>query len=551
MTIYPDTLHKNSKTYSANRDKDKPDTEQITDRYEGASRDEMSDLSLPGSFFEEFPDMNPDRVHKYHARYLRVIARELIKRSKFKRGLGIQFGLKTAIDNCGSFNYNNKKHYIWTVFNRIHPIITVIDKGNNMKKQVTSAIISDQYYDLLISSADATEIMKLWFADATHSEFKLVPVDMTSLEHFIASTEESIDAGGRPAYISGLKRNLRHAKMIQVVANHMVDSGVSDTPVWVHQHKMSEYGRRYYHGLSVQSVHRELRRAALGGYYQYDLNAAVYAIKLMIVEKIYKDMDVDMRGQYSHTEDYLDLKKGIRKQLARHIKNYPDGERLVKQAITAIGFGAKLQSAAWTDENNEQQLGAITDIIKNEEDRNRFMNDPWVKAFVKEQEVMTNVIYESWIRDEAFKQKMMTVPNSLSPSGRLKKSAVVAYLFQHREREIIEEVFGDMDYTMDIHDAVVSVEKLDLLEIRTRLQGISKWLKIEEEYKSGYYSQRFDADLQAHKAFIDQEERDAAKHYGTHTKPTRVWRDSVKQHDGNTSAYTGSSNEVEATWLWQ
>jgi hypothetical protein len=244
------------------------------------------------------------------------------------------------------------------------------------------------------------------------------------------------------------------------------------------------------------------------------------------------------------------MKKGIRRRLAKHIEHYPDGERLVKQAITAIGFGAKLQSAAWTDDNNDQKLGAITDIIKNEQDRNRFMNDPWVTEFVKEQERMTTELYEWWSRLPSFHEKMMTVPNATSPSGKLKKSAVVAYLFQHTERAIIEEVFGDMDYTMDIHDAVVSKDQLDLAEIKSRLAVWSEFLQVEEDVSNGYYNPANDAELVAHKQFIVEEERAARQHCGTHTLPGKVWRQSVKQHDGNNSAYGGGTEAVVASWLW-
>ena len=76
-------------------------------------------------------------------------------------------------------------------------------------------------------------------------------------------------------------------------------------------------------------------------------------------------------------------------------------------------------------------------------------------------------------------------------------------------------------------------------------------MKIEEESKGGYYNVDNDVDVQAHKAFIAQEERDAAAYYGTHTKPGKVWVTNTRQHDGNMLPYTGNKEIVEANWLWQ
>lgn len=540
-------------SYTANRYNINKSIPTYSDPYEAMSRAESDVLSLPGSFMEAFPNLSSDRAHKYHARYLRAIASQLIERMRYKTGMSIQFASKVARDQCNTLNYDKARHSIWDIFHQHQPIINILDRGNNMTKKISNATISDQYYDLLIETADSEQILEIWFKDCgPDSDVVYVPVDMTSLDHFIMMADGIIANSSTKSadYISGVKRNRRHALMIQVVAQSMVDRGITPQPTWPHIPAPSAYGRRYYKGLSVQSVHKELRRAALGGYFQYDLHAAVYAIKLMIVQNIYKEYDVDFFGEFTYTKEYLELKSGIRKRLAKHIMGYPDPIKLVKQAITAVGFGARLQAGAWQDDSDNWHRTAISDIIKNEADRTRFMADPWVAAFVEEQAKMTDVMYEYYSLDSEFVQQLKEVPNMMTPSGRLKKNQVVAYLFQHAERAIMEDVFGDLEYTMDIHDAVVSKDRLDLLQIKTKLAAWSEFLQVEEDQSNGYYNIENDVEVQAHKAFIQQEERDAALYYGSHNKPGKVWRQAVKQHDGNRSAYTGSGNEVVAEHLW-
>jgi hypothetical protein len=490
------------------------------------------------SFLRAHPDYKfVDRLPRYVLRYFNAIREQVIRQGTHKTGVSYSFSLQRARDQCQQITINKRRQSAWAVFHQIHPIIQVLEEGSNMTGKVSKVLISDRYLDLLIKTADGPELISSWYSDAdTDSEVEYIPIDHNSLNHYIMATEQDIATATNDKYKDKLTRSLRQARQIQVVADYLMTTGITQEYAWPHIGKPSSYGRTYYTGLSLHNCNREVRRAAIGTHFQYDIEAAVYAIKLMLVDNIYTELGETTYGEFVNTKEYLDYKSPIRRRLAKHITKYSEPLRVVKTAMTAVGFGARLQNSSWTDDDI-RQYGSLTTIIKDPEDRQRFITDPWVVQFVREQQKMTDIIAAYWIRDEEMSAIMRTVPNMLTPTGKFRKNQVVCYMFQQMEQQIMNAVFADQPYLVRIHDACISKTPLNMLLINQRLQQISPYLSIDRTYSNGYYRECNDHELVEHVDRITREEQVVAK---MHDKPMH-WPElsKIKKMFTETEHYTG------------
>ena len=500
---------------------------------------------FPKGYFDMFfKGLSRDKAEKYWNRYIKV-NEDMIKRElAYGNTSHMYLSLYDANIKCGSFRHNGERISIWHNFYKFCPLFTVIQKGNNLSKEpkLSYVEVKPEYLDLLISTQDAQEIMRIWYADTT-TKPDPIKIDDVGLRHYIISCERALEDSPNAQYARTVRDNMNAAKQIVLVSDHLQAQGISADPAWLHFEKPSPYGRVYYSGVSLQNVSKEVRRAALGKHYSYDLVAAQYAVRLAIAHDILSqghtgDKD-PLYGMFTNTKEYLDKRSSIRKKLAQHIKHYPDGEKLIKQAINAIGFGAKLGRGSWIDGNGQRQYAAISSIIQNKQDCDRFLNDPWVIEFCKEQQDLTDLIVDHYLKDSNWVNSVKHLPNMVTPTGRISKSHVMAYWYQHMEHTIIKHITQDIPVVIGLHDGFVTRQRCNMVELRSRLADISPYLQIEEEEHQAYrVTDPYEEEL-AHKQFIKQQEQMVARMAG---KPTHVPQ--VKQHSvvytQQSDHYTGS-----------
>ena len=181
------------------------------------------------------------------------------------------------------------------------------------------------------------------------------------------------------------------------------------------------------------------------------------------------------------------MKSSIRKQLAKHITKYPNPEKLVKEAITAIGFGARIGGGSWQIDG-EWQTTSIEDIIMNQTDRHNFMNDPWIKQFVREQHAITTIITDEFKNDKQFLETVANVPNMFK-NNKIRKSQIMSYLFQHTEKRIMDTITQNIPVVARIHDSFVTLDKLSLqqiTDIKYQLSNIDSLMTIDCEELHGW-----------------------------------------------------------------
>lgn len=457
---------------------------------------------VPKAFTDKFPDMSESKAQKHYDTYLSLLRHVLLKRMPFLTSNYTFISLDRLWTK--EFQYKNKRYYVWNEFKDLRPFFVVLeDKKGNGRKKLTNQqqglqytlnsevfIMNQKLIDFLIDTADVNELVSMFYGELTPElidTVEVVPVDISSLTGFIENTQNELARAkynNNPKHEATLYRNLRQAKYVKIISEFFFtaynDYVLPQIP------NPSPYGRVYYKGINIQNISKEVRAAALGDHVAYDLNAAVYAIKLMMAKRVLNDQGISDIGKYTYTKEYLDSKSQIREKLANHLVAYRtaggDSVKLVKDAITAIGFGARIGGGSWKIDG-EWHTTSIEDIIFNKNDRMNFMNDPWVKQFVKEQHQMTNEITKAFIESEGFVESVMDVPNMFK-NGKIRKSQVMSYLFQHTEKQIMDVITENIPVIARVHDSFITKKKLSVdqtLELKSKLNHIDNLMTIDFE----------------------------------------------------------------------
>ena len=252
--------------------------------------------------------------------------------------------------------------------------------------------MTDREIDILLgeSEDEQSKLIALIYPDIDeldtrekiNERFHVAEVDIESLKNYIVwlSTEAK--------HYSPSKKQaaLRQARIILAVAQYFDGK-------YLQRKKPSPFGRTYYEGISVQSVNKDLRRAMLGNSWCYDIRSSVIAWKMGFATEYIaaKEPSADLRRTFSSTLNYLEDKQDyvatVRHYTFKSDSNCePDFQKkLIKQALTAISFGARMTTKGWVDGSGQFQNPAIVDIIKNAGERDRFFNCPSMRSFISEQ----------------------------------------------------------------------------------------------------------------------------------------------------------------------
>jgi hypothetical protein len=501
--------HKSSGTYIDNLSDYSDDKEYTYGRNMGESNFwKETYLRVPQEFLDKFPKLSLQKAQKHYNTYLDSLRQLLLKRMPYVKSNYTHLALDKLWYE--RFYYKNTKHYIYKEFNEIRPFFYAPDdkkgngrkKGNSFEQNSEVYMFNQKLIDLLIDTSNANELVSLYYGDITDADqLEVVPIDIHSINAFIENTLREIELSVKNSkHEASLYRNMRQAKYIKIISEFF--SEAYGKHVLPQIPNPSSYGRMYYKGINIQNVTKEVRKACLGDHYVYDLNAAVYSIKLMMVRKILKDNNIDDYGHFTYTKEYLDWKNPIRKKLGLHITKYPNPEKLVKEAITAIGFGARIGGGSW-QVDGEWQTTSIEDIIMNPVDRHNFINDPWLKSFVKEQHAITTIITDQYKNDKAFVESVIIVPNMFK-NGKIRKSQIMSYVFQHTEKAVMDIITQDIPVIARVHDSFITSKKLNteqLTEIKMRLNKMDPLMTIDcEEFHAWISKDNYDDESDIEKA---------------------------------------------------
>ncbi len=410
---------------------------------------------------------------------------------------------------------------------KLSKLVTLEDKGS-VRSAVVSEIKSDRELEhyLTGTSDDSYAVFKHLYQELEPSDqpesvmgFDLVPVDVESLKAFIVWLSEGAEFSTKEKH----QKLLRNAKLILAVA-------AINGNYFPQRTKPSPFGRTYYEGVSIQNVHKELRRAILGNCWEYDMRSSVVAWKMGYAKALLQSANakLDVREYFPATTLYLEDKVDFMSTV--HYFTFSTGSvltlefqrKLIKQALTAISFGAKSTGSGWIDDSGHWQNPALVKILMNNSERERFLADPTVKAFIEEQRALDDFIYE---------QVKLYLPTLLletcvhTVSGRPSKSKVLSFLYQHAETDAMDlvcDVASEYGFApiARVHDAVffrncLGADIKQEIELILQEATNNKFWHLSAKRLKRYTPVSIDAavDAQAHKQRIADEEAKALEHF--------------------------------------
>jgi hypothetical protein len=351
-----------------------------------------------------------------------------------------------------------------------------------------------------------------WSEEFILNQFDPIQVDARSVESYIVwiTTEAT-----------KLNKYKKAAAIRQ--ARIVLGSSKAFNGWYLQRKKPSEFGRMYYEGVSVQNVNKELRRAMLGNCWEYDIRSSIIAWKMGFAQQYLAaaGLDGDVGRTFPATLNYLEDKADFMRTVRLYVfddHSKESGEfhmKLLKQAFTAMSFGARLASTGWQDGSGHWNNPALVNILKNTKERNRFFNDRSVRAFIKEQNTLDEYLFKQFKTQQP---ELVKLPCLLTHSGRLSKAKVLAYLYQHGETQVMEIVrasaaANERKPIANVHDAIFFKRRLGAelkaeIEWQMRSQTGNPYWHLTAKELTRYEPRYLDARLEesAHRARIEQEQ---------------------------------------------
>lgn len=407
----------------------------------------------------------------------------------------LPFSLERIKRSLGRYG-SGGKNYWWDWLHKNYPIVQVIKKGNSIKGLLTMVKSEIIPIDIIVAGGNRQEVFEnLYNQYPADSERHCVKIDQTSLKNYIAATQAQNSAN------QTIINNLQEAKRILMIAEYT--GGVLPQIV-----NRSRFGRIYYRGPNLQSCHKTVREAALGKCHLVDINSAVFTWKYSLVD--------DNQG-LSYTRELLNEKNRVRKTLARIAfdTDEPYYVNLIKQTMTAIGFGARLTKNAWFQTTVAGELkwtqGSISDIIKSKDARDRLLESEWMTNFMQEQKTIDAIIVKE-MRHQLETNEMVKQyrEDFLTPAGRLSESKMIAWAYQQSEQAVMKKMAqaAGAEILLQVHDGLYFKTKPDVASMQTELQLQWPIAKISHETIEPYRYANV-IEITDHRERIHQEEKKA------------------------------------------
>lgn len=491
--------------------------------------------------FQDAVNCSDKQSQKYTQRYLEECAKEVLRNLNQDREY-FSIGMKQLLESCGRITVNKQQFYVWNVFQSFPervfhtPTDIASGKGSNITKRNTMAKSNYSLEDIIIASGKTVELVQHLYAPFTMevnaNAVDYAEIDMNSLQNYI-DANKAIDRT-LPHNINQartLDYNLKQAVRIQLIAqanNGLLPQVISE----------SAFGRKYYKGPNLQNCPKIVRHAALGRCHEYDLESSVFAWKLSLFRDICREQGHNAPAPA--TLEYLDRKSAVRRQVTQAVFDTTDEYyvNIIKQAITAIGFGAPMRATGYPVDGR-YQTPALNTIITGQQQLQKFLNTPWVKEFAEEQKTLNEIIYlvlKQYGHDEQWRQ----IPELLDKAGRPRTNQVISYLYQQSEREVIEKIISmcvDSDILLTVHDCIYTRRPINMRDVREQLKSYGEFFDISYEQHGAYY---FDTEEAEHRQRIAEEEARAAAITGTHTLPGRKQIKTTTTKNNDNKAVDGS-----------
>jgi hypothetical protein len=164
----------------------------------------------------------------------------------------------------------------------------------------------------------------------------------------------------------------------------------------------------------------------------------------------------------------------------------------IKEALTALSFGAKLTDVTWKNEFGKDESSSLSQIFPNGYlvERSRFIKAEEVVSFKRQQSRLDAFIVSKFIAQYPYLSAMSELQTK---TGRRSNSKVLAWLYQHAETlmmDIVRDELSKLGVVIRacIHDAIVvdrqltDVEKFQIESLVRAKTGVSLFSLGETQY---------------------------------------------------------------------
>lgn len=434
---------------------------------------------------EAFPKTNS--ASKALDKYLRVLTR-LIRNARaqgldnFDRLFGLYTIPVNTLQHKGSqIGPNRVRVHKWLEDNGL-ALVQKVEVGNNINKrlsrirlthlvkleviQASSSITEDLRgpdlcQELITNHPMTTNEFEEYFPDylTTPDAYDTVMVDQQSLANYIHWLKFRSDK---------LKEEDKQRQIEQ--SEYILKIASMNGGLFPMLRKPSDFGRTYYKDINIQNVPKLMREGILGECWEYDVRSSVISWKMESIREISQGhMDsVAFQREFSATLGYLEDKQDFMltlqsDMLSRTGRSFDTEADLkdLKQAITAISFGARATVACWQYSAGKfENRTAIMKIFGKEVGR-AFLDSPLIKKFIREQNLIDRCIVET-----AKQQNPNIVLDPLfKHASSFDHKKLMAYLYQQAETQQMNIVadylrYKDRDVLARIHDAFIIRNKL-------------------------------------------------------------------------------------------
>ena len=440
-------------------------------------------LAALESAFPTPPNRAKQQLDKYLALLEQLMRKSLINRSSFAHKFNAYDIPLTKLIN-GSPTINNKRYRVhqWLGANGLALVQNLNKNANNITKEIailkpTANLIVkndnllkymqslpahelDAYLNSLTQerqdffSEHVSEYNSLSVKDRKNLYFTS-PIDLASLQNYIKDIVQGSVSMSRLIQensINQAERVLRIAQMNNGLLHQKIDK--------------KAFGRTYYEGVSVVSVKKELRMAMLGTSWEYDAKSCSIAWKMSFASQWHtqkKRRKLDVRHSFPVTTLYLEDKEAFFNYVIQKVfpgTSTQDYKPIIKEAMNAIGFGAKLSMGTWHTDEGWEKRSSLFDVFDNDiQALKRFIECDLVLLINKEQQTLNKFIVAKFSIDKKW-QAEMTTEQQRKKVKQFSSAQKIVWLYQHAETKMMDMVRAEVKKSgntvlANVHDAVV------------------------------------------------------------------------------------------------
>ena len=456
--------------------------------------------------FPNPPNSSQRALNKYIATLTKMLMESLSRGQTPMEAMYSLFSISMhdLANRAGQIGTNRVRVHAWLRDNNL-ALIETVEIGSNLSGLVTKARLTDlvelrwighepaadqcdldtqTQMTLLAQSGDVSqavfehlypELIGKDLDSHDRSKFDIIDVDVKSLANYL----HWLQKGSNRFSVDQINQYQFQARLIWAVATHTRGK-------YPQRIKPSEFGRTYYAGTSIQNVNKELRRAMLGNCWEYDIRSSVVAWKMGFAKEYVATHapTQSVQSEFPATLSYLENKAGFMNTI-QYLVFGSDSDladalqvKMLKQAFTAISFGARKTTKGWMDSSGKWTNPAIVDIFRIKTERDLFLADPMVCDFVAEQGKLDKYLFDGF---KAQRPDLLKLQYLQTQGGNPSRAKVIAFLYQHEETtvmDIVRKTLVEHGHAVlaNIHDAIVVRKRLKVdvrHEIELRMQELT------------------------------------------------------------------------------